>query len=196
MIAIIDYGMGNLRSVQKAFEFINQKSIITSDKKIISKADKIVLPGVGAFEQAIERIKSFGLDKVIYEQIERRRPFLGICLGMQLLFNSSYEGGKHNGLGILDGDIIKFQGNFKIPHVGWNDIEIKKRKLFGDLQNPMVYFTHSYFAMVNDDTSGICTYENVEFCASIEKNNIFATQFHPEKSGDIGLEILRNFVKR
>lgn len=196
MIAIIDYGMGNLRSVQKAFEFIGQESIITTDKKVIKDADRIVLPGVGAFKQAIDRLKRKELDSLIYEQIDSGKPFLGICLGMQLLYQNSYEDGKHKGLGIIKGDVVKFVGNYKIPHIGWNNLEISKNDLYKGIDNPIVYFVHSYYASVNEDTASVCNYADVTFTASIQKDNLFATQFHPEKSGDIGLNILKNFVKR
>lgn len=196
MIAIIDYGMGNLRSVQKAFEYIGQKSIITTDKKQIQSADKVVLPGVGAFAQAIHRLKEKKLDNIIYDQIQAGKPFLGICLGMQLLYENSYEEGTHKGLGIIKGDIIKFSGQYKIPHIGWNDLQIKKDTLFKNIDKPMVYFVHSYYAEINEDTASSCLYADKQFSASIEKNNIFATQFHPEKSGDVGIYILKNFVKR
>lgn len=196
MIAVIDYGMGNLRSVQKAFEFISQQSIVTTDKKIIKNAERVVLPGVGAFEQAIARLKDNGLDKTILEVIESGKPFLGICLGMQLLYERSFEDGVHKGLGIIKGDIKKFSGNYKIPHIGWNTLEIKKHGLFKEMVSPSVYFVHSYYAPIGENTASVCKYAGIEFSASIEKDNVFATQFHPEKSGDIGLEILRNFVGR
>jgi glutamine amidotransferase len=196
MIAVIDYGMGNLRSVQKAFEFISEQSIITADKEVIKSAEMVVLPGVGAFEQAIARLNDSGLDKTILEVTENGKPFLGICLGMQLLYERSFEDGIHKGLGIIKGDIRKFSGEYKIPHIGWNSLEIKKDRLFGEMSSPSVYFVHSYFAEVGESTASICRYGGVEFSASIEKENIFATQFHPEKSGDVGLEILRNFVRR
>lgn len=196
MIAIIDYGMGNLRSVQKAFEFISQQSIITTDKQIIKDAERVVLPGVGAFEQAIARLKDSGLDKTIREVIDGGKPFLGICLGMQLLYERSYEDGIHNGLGVIKGGIKKFSGGYKIPHIGWNTLEIKKDGLFPNMSCPSVYFVHSYFADIGENTASVCNYAGVDFTASIEKNNIFATQFHPEKSGDEGLEILINFVRR
>lgn len=196
MIAIVDYGMGNLRSVQKAFEFINQKSIITTDENIIRKSEKIVLPGVGAFKQAIDRLKSKKLDSLICQQIESGKLFLGICLGMQLLYENSFEDGKHKGLGIIKGDIEKFTGNYKIPHIGWNNLQIKKKVLFENLNNPIVYFVHSYYAPISEETASTCTYADTTFTASIQKENVFATQFHPEKSGDTGLTILKNFVKR
>lgn len=196
MIAVIDYGMGNLRSVQKAFEFISQASIITTDKQKIKNAERVVLPGVGAFEQAIARLKDSGLDKTILEVIESGKPFLGICLGMQLLYERSFEDGVHKGLGIIKGDIKKFSGNYKIPHIGWNTLEIKKDGLFKEMVSPSVYFVHSYYAPIEQNTASVCNYAGVDFTASIEKGNIFATQFHPEKSGDVGLEILRNFVGR
>ena len=195
MIAIIDYGMGNLRSVQKAFEFIGEEAIITTDIAKIEDASNIVLPGVGAFQQAIQSIEILKLNETIFKQLRKGKPFLGICLGMQMLFEKSYEDGEHKGMGILKGNIKKFEGNYKIPHIGWNNLEIKKNTLFKNIENPMVYFVHSYYAPIIEDTSSICNYGGMDFTASIENDNIFATQFHPEKSGNIGLQILRNFVK-
>ncbi|MDD4316771.1 MAG: imidazole glycerol phosphate synthase subunit HisH [Clostridia bacterium] len=196
MLAIIDYGMGNLRSVQKAFEFIGQQSIITTDKQIIKNAERVVLPGVGAFSQAIARLKDSGLDKIILDAAFSGKPFLGICLGMQLLYETSFEDGKHKGLGIIKGEIKKFTGAYKIPHIGWNSLSITKDGLFGGIASPSVYFVHSYYADVSEDTASVCNYADKDFSASIEKGNVFAAQFHPEKSGDTGLEILRNFVRR
>lgn len=194
---IIDYGMGNLRSVQKAFEFIGENAIITSDLDIINAANRLILPGVGAFCQAMERLKKTGIDKAVVRAIEDKKPFLGICLGMQMLYEKSYEDGEYQGLGIVEGEIKKFTGNFKIPHMGWNNLEAKKTALYSGLgAHPMVYFVHSYFAPLNDYTGATCSYANETFTASIEKDNIFATQFHPEKSGSVGLEILKNFMKK
>lgn len=195
MIAIIDYGMGNLRSVQKAFEFIGFDAVITEDKEVISNADKVVLPGVGAFADAIKTIKAKNIDDVIYETVSKGKPFLGICLGMHLMFDLSYENGEYKGLGILPGTIKRLPENLKVPHMGWNSLDIKmKSPLFNGLNDePYVYFVHSYYLETNADIVSATTYYGKDIQVAVQKDNIFAAQFHPEKSGDIGLKILENF---
>ena len=195
MIAIIDYGMGNLRSVQKAFEYLGNKAVITQQPSEIQKADKVVLPGVGAFRDAMQKKKKKGIDKVLYDVVEQKKPLLGICLGMQMFFEKSYEYGEHKGLGILQGEIVKLPENVKIPHMGWNSLNIKKKSpLFEGLsEEPYVYFVHSYHLNTEADIVSATTYYGKEIQVAAQKENVFALQFHPEKSGDVGLNILQNF---
>ncbi|MBQ2752696.1 MAG: imidazole glycerol phosphate synthase subunit HisH [Firmicutes bacterium] len=195
MIAIIDYGMGNLRSVQKAFEFIGHEAVITDDPDVILKADKVVLPGVGAFSDAIKTIKEKKLDKAIYEAVESGKPFLGICLGMQLIFDKSYENGEFEGLGIIPGKVVRLPENVKIPHIGWNNLNIKMRNpLFEGLgESPYVYFVHSYYLETDAPVVSATTDYGKEIQVAVQKGNVFALQFHPEKSGSTGLRILENF---
>ena len=195
MIAVIDYGMGNLRSVQKAFEYLGYKAVITQQPSEIQKADKVVLPGVGAFRDAMQTIKQKGIDKVLYDVVEQKKPLLGICLGMQMFFEKSYEYGEHKGLGILQGEIVKLPEGVKIPHMGWNSLNIKKKNpLFEGLsQEPYVYFVHSYHLNTEADIVSATTYYGKEIQVAAQKENVFALQFHPEKSGDVGLNILQNF---
>ncbi len=195
MIAVIDYGMGNLRSVQKAFEYLGYKAVITQQPSEIQKADKVVLPGVGAFKDAMQTIKQKGIDKVLYDVVEQKKPLLGICLGMQMFFEKSYEYGEHKGLAILQGEIVKLPEGVKIPHMGWNSLNIKKKNpLFEGLsQEPYVYFVHSYHLNTEADIVSATTYYGKEIQVAAQKENVFALQFHPEKSGDVGLNILQNF---
>ncbi|HLF86722.1 MAG TPA: imidazole glycerol phosphate synthase subunit HisH [Nitrospiria bacterium] len=220
MIAIIDYGMGNLRSVQKGFEqlglarrwfyklkeafgFVGHKAVITRDKKVIANADKIVLPGVGAFPDCMKNLDDLGLIEPIIKGIRSGKPFLGICLGMQLLFTESDEFGIHKGLDLIKGRVIKFPEGLssngtrlKIPHMGWNGIRMKKKTpvLDGIPDGSYLYFVHSYY-VVPEDKEIIATTTDYggEFVSSIWKDNIFACQFHPEKSQKAGLDILKNF---
>ena len=195
MIAIIDYGMGNLRSVQKAFEYLGNHAVITDDVSVIQKADKVVLPGVGAFQDAMKTITQKGIDKVLYDIVDSKKPLLGICLGMQMFFDKSYEYGEHKGLGILQGEIKLLPNTVKIPHMGWNSLYIQKRSpLFEGLpEQPYVYFVHSYHLETNADIVSATTYYCKQIQVAAQKENVFALQFHPEKSGDIGLKILENF---
>ncbi len=195
MIGIIDYGMGNLKSVQKAFEFLGFKTQITNDFRDFKKFDKIVLPGVGAFADAIKTIRNMEFDKSMKEEIEKGKPFLGICLGMQLIFDKSYENGEYEGLGFISGVIKRLPNNVKIPHIGWNNLEILKREpLFESIGNsPYVYFVHSYYLETDESVVSAVTEYGKKIQVGVQKDNIFALQFHPEKSGDIGLKILENF---
>lgn len=196
MIAIIDYKAGNLFSVKNAFDKLNIPSVITSDIDVIKKSDKLLLPGVGSFQNAINNLTMLNLKNVIIDEINNGKLFFGICLGMQLLFNSSEEFGFCEGLKILDGKIIHFNDTgLKIPHMGWNSItNCNNTKLFNDLENEYVYFVHSYHLVTtNTDYKQIKTNYGYDFCSAIEYKNIFATQFHPEKSGDIGFKILKRF---
>ena len=199
MIAIIDYGAGNLQSVKKAFDFIGAESVITNDPEVILSADKILLPGVGSFGDAMDSMEKNGLVETVKECALSGKPFLGICLGLQLLFEESEESPGVKGLGIFKGKIKKFSSDMglKIPHIGWNSLEIKQKDtLFKDIpENAYVYFVHSYYLHAEDEND-IATVTNygIDFHSAVGKNNIFATQFHPEKSGDVGLQILRNFA--
>ncbi len=199
MIAIIDYGAGNIRSVEKAFKFIGEDVVLTSDRDVLMAADKVVLPGVGAFGDAMEKLTSKGLDEVIRKVVEKGTPLLGVCLGLQLLFEESEEAPGVKGLGILKGKIIKFpeKEGFKVPQIGWNSLNVKPgTKLFKGLpDHPYVYFVHSYYLHTPEDiVAAGCNYI-LDFHAAVEKDNIYACQFHPEKSGDVGLTILKNFAK-
>jgi imidazole glycerol-phosphate synthase subunit HisH len=202
MIAIIDYEVGNLRSVEKALQFVGGDPVVTSNINIIEKAEALVLPGVGAFEEAMKKIKRSGTVEVIKAAINQNKPFLGICLGMQLLFDYSEEGnGNIPGLGILSGSVKKFPGDMglKIPHMGWNCIKQKtKSNLFdGIVEKDYFYFVHSYYIESTDkQLVAATTNYGIEFDAAICKGKVFATQFHPEKSGDAGLRLLKNFVKQ
>lgn len=200
MIAIIDYGVGNLRSVEKAFQFIGCKAIITSDAKTVSRADGIVLPGVGAFSDAMENLRNAGMVDLVKGAIAADKPFLGICLGMQLLFDYSEEGGgRADGLGIFKGAIRQLPQDtgLKVPHMGWNSLKTKEAcPLFNDLKaNPYVYFVHSFYLEAENRQLVAATAEyGVRIDAAIARGNVFATQFHPEKSGSIGLDMLRNWA--
>lgn len=197
MISIIDYGMGNLRSVQKVLEYIGEKAVITNDKDIIMKSSGIIVPGVGAFPDAMENLKNTGMDKVIINAAKENKPLLGICLGMQLFFESSDEGTLNSGLGILKGKVTKIEADVKIPHMGWNSLNIKNMSpiLKGTTEGSFVYFVHSYYVSIIDSRSlnAACSY-GVQIPAVISSNNIFGVQFHPEKSGETGINMLRNFA--
>lgn len=196
MIAIIDYGMGNLRSVQKAFEKVGAEAVVTQDAAAIKGAAKVVLPGVGAIAPAMEKLQSLGLVPVLKEVIQSGKPFLGICLGLQLLFEKSNEGGLVPGLGILGGTVERFT-SLKVPHMGWNQLKIKKNcPLLKDVpEGSDVYFCHSYFVKPTDATiSATITDYGLDFTSSIAKGNIYGVQFHPEKSQAVGLSILKNFT--
>jgi imidazole glycerol-phosphate synthase subunit HisH len=195
-VAIVDYGMGNLRSVQKAFEFIGIDAEITADAAVLGHAAGAVLPGVGAFADCMQNLASTGLIPPIKAFAASGRPFLGICLGLQLLFDSSLEGGLFAGLGMLGGQVVPLPRDRKVPHMGWNSLDIlHPDPLFKGLpQKSYVYFVHSYHAVPQDRGILSATAEyGIEVTAAVQSGNIFATQFHPEKSGDIGLQILRNF---
>lgn len=200
MIAIIDYDAGNLRSVEKAINYVGEQTIITSDKDIITSADKVILPGVGSFGDAMEKLKSHKLINTIYDVVDKNIPFLGICLGLQLLFEESEETPNVAGLGILKGKIKKIPSidNIKIPHMGWNSLDIKQgAKLFKGMSNKeYVYFVHSYYLQADDENIVAATTEyGTHIHASVEQGNVFACQFHPEKSSNVGLQILKNFVE-
>ncbi len=199
MIAIIDYDSGNIRSVEKALDFLGEKSVLTRDEKEILNADKVILPGVGAFKDAMDHLEKYELCEVIKKAVALNKPILGICLGLQLLFEESEESPNVAGLGILKGKVkrIPDKDDMKIPHIGWNSLQIDTSgRLFKDLPSePYVYFVHSYYLEAEDkNIVKAKTYYNCSIDASVESNNIFACQFHPEKSGKVGLKILKNFA--
>jgi len=198
-IVIVDYGMGNLRSVQKAFEKVGHAAVVTDDADVVAKAGKIVLPGVGAFEDCMSELRRQKLVRPVLAAIDAGKPFLGICLGLQMLFDVSYENGRHEGLGVLRGDVVRFDlpRDYSIPHMGWNQVEFTRRPpvLDGVNSGTYVYFVHSYY-VVPEDAGVVATTTDygVPFCSMIWRDNLFATQFHPEKSQSDGLNILRNFA--
>ena len=200
MIAVIDYDAGNIKSVEKALLFLGQEAIVTGASKEILAADKVILPGVGAFGDAMDTIRSRGLDHVIRQVVDNGTPFLGICLGLQLLFERSDEAPGVEGLGILGGEILRIpdQEGMKIPHMGWNSLHLENNgRLFRDIEeNAYVYFVHSYYLKAKDESIVKASAEyGIHIHASVEKGNVFACQFHPEKSSDVGLHILKNFVE-
>jgi imidazole glycerol-phosphate synthase subunit HisH len=197
---IVDYGMANLRSVQKAFEKFGHAPEISGDPNVVAAADKVVLPGVGAFRDASARLREVGLVQPLTEHVRRGKPFLGICLGLQLLFTKSYEDGEHHGLDLFPGEVVRFGDvpGLKVPHMGWNQLRIKKpAPVLRDVPDGgAVYFVHSYYPVPKD--SGIVATETdypAPFCSAVWCDNVFATQFHPEKSQRVGLTMLRNFAE-
>jgi len=198
-IIIVDYGMANLRSVQKAFEKFGAQAEISGDPQRLAEADKLVLPGVGAFRDAIARLREVGLDQPIRAHVQSGKPFFGICLGLQLLFTTSYEDGVYSGLDLFPGDVVRFpeHSGLKVPHMGWNQLRIKKPAphLGGLPAEPAVYFVHSYY-VVPKDMRIVATETDypTPFTSAIWHENVFATQFHPEKSQKVGLTMLRNFI--
>ncbi len=198
MIAIIDYGMGNLRSVQKALEKVGAQAQITQNPDEIKKAQKVVLPGVGAMQPAMQKLKELKLMDPIKESIALGKPFLGICLGLQLFFEKGYEGGEVEGIGIFRGTVERFS-SLKVPHMGWNQIKIERpatRLLAGCENESHFYFCHSYFVRPKDPSVVAATTDyGVSFACAVEQNNIFGVQFHPEKSQSIGLKVLKNFIQ-
>ena len=200
MTAIIDYDAGNIKSVEKALLFLGENACVTREKEKILGADKVILPGVGSFGRAMEKIRSYGLEDVIKETIDKGTPFLGICLGLQLLFERSEESAGVKGLGILKGEILRIpeKDGGKVPQIGWNSLRYPNRgRLFeGILEDSYVYFVHSYYLKAEEEGIVTATTEyNTLIHASVEKDNVFACQFHPEKSSIVGLGILRNFIQ-
>ncbi len=200
MIAIVDYDAGNIKSVEKALHFLGREALVTGDSEEILRADKVILPGVGAFGDAMDTIRGRGLDKVLRKVAENGTPFLGICLGLQLLFERSDEAPGAEGLGILKGEILRIpeKEGLKIPHMGWNSLHLENNgRLFrGIEENAYVYFVHSYYLKAGHESIVKASTEyGVHIHASVEKDNVFACQFHPEKSSDVGLHILKNFVE-
>lgn len=200
MISILDYDAGNIKSVEKALTYLGEEAIITRDRDVILASDKVILPGVGSFGDAMDKLRSYKLDQVIYDVVDANKPFLGICLGLQLLFKTSEESPKATGLGILDGEILRIpdQEGLKIPQIGWNSLDITPgAKLFAGIKekNPYVYFVHSYYLRAKNEEDVAATTEySTHIHASVEHGNVFACQFHPEKSSEVGLQILKNFI--
>jgi glutamine amidotransferase len=200
MIAIIDYEMGNLRSVQKAFERVGHTAKITSDPAVLADAEKIVLPGVGAFRDAIAALRERKLVEPIRKSVEGGKPFLGICLGLQLLFDKSYEGGEYEGLGVVPGTVVRFDVpvGFKVPHMGWNQLEFRQRPpVFNGIEDGAhFYFVHSYYVVPREESAVASVTEySRPFCSSIHRGNLTAVQFHPEKSQAAGLKLIKNFAE-
>ena len=201
MIAIVDYGVGNLFSLKCSLQAIGAEVTVTGDAQQLKKADKLILPGVGAFEDAAKKLRDTGLDTVIKEEAARGKPILGICLGMQLLFEKSYEYGEHPGLGLIPGSVVPMEGRLpkelKIPHIGWNALRMKKSSpLFRYIgESDCVYFVHSYFAAHCEDFVIADTEYGQWLTAAVQRENVFGCQFHPEKSGTVGLNILRAFAE-
>ncbi len=198
-IAIVDYGMGNLHSVSKAVERLGYETLISSDESEILAADGVILPGVGAFGDAMEHLRMSSLDKTVQKVAAGNQPLLGICLGMQLLFSSSEEHGNHEGLGILPGSVVRFTGeDYKVPHMGWNKLQYREEgsPLFAGLVEGYVYFVHSYHVLpeVKTDLLATTDYGN-DVTAIVGRDSVFGMQFHPEKSGELGMNLLRNFLK-
>lgn len=201
MIAVIDYGVGNLFSLTSSLRAIGAESVVTGDADVIRQADKILLPGVGAFEDAKRKLSESGLDKLIISEVKAGKKILGICLGMQMLFERSFEYGEHEGLGLLKGSVVSMDGvipmELKIPHIGWNSLHIvKEHPIFKYVkENDYVYFVHSYFASGCDDSLLASTEYGAQLTAAVALGNVSGTQFHPEKSGDVGLSILKAFAE-
>ncbi len=200
MIVVVDYGVGNLFSLTSSLKAVNADVVVSGDKSVVESADKIILPGVGAFGDALKKLKESGLDEVVKKRASEGVPLLGICLGMQLLFEKSYEFGEFEGLGLIKGEIVPLKGEIdsalKIPHIGWNALKIVQKGGILKYVNEgdHVYFVHSFYARVNNSTSSYTEY-GTSVTASVSKGNVFGCQFHPEKSGEVGLKILKAFCE-
>lgn len=204
MIAIVDYGVGNIFSLYKAFEYIGIDAVLTSDPQIIAKADKIILPGVGAFGDAAQKLRESGLAEVVIEQAKAGKPLLGICLGMQMLFEKSYEYGEHAGLGLIKGSVVTMEGvvptGYKVPHIGWNGLHFPKDKEKSPIfkyieEGECVYFVHTYYGKDCEESVIATTEYGAELTAAVQSGNVYGCQFHPEKSGDAGMKILKAFCE-
>ena len=201
MIAIVDYGVGNLFSLKSSFAAIGAEVVVTADEQVLKEADKIILPGVGAFEDAANKLRQTGLDRVLIELAVQGKPLMGICLGMQMLFEKSYEFGEHEGLGLIPGAVSPIRDvipqDYKIPHIGWNALHFQKESpLFSNIvEGDCVYFVHSFYAADCDDYVIATSEYGAELTAAVQKGNVFGCQFHPEKSGTVGLAILKAFAE-
>ena len=197
MVGIIDYGVGNLFSLQSSFHCIGEEAFVSGDPEALAKAPRLVLPGVGAFGDAAKKLRLSGLDGFVRNQAAEGKPLLGICLGMQLLFEKSFEYGEHEGLGLLRGQVVPMEGRLpaelKIPHMGWNRLEVRGGRLLREAEGKYVYFVHSFFAEGCEASLAAVTEYGIPITAAVERDNIFGCQFHPEKSGNVGLSILRSF---
>ena len=197
MVGIIDYGVGNLFSLCSSFKAIGEEAFVSGDPEKLRQADRLVLPGVGAFEDAANKLRQTGMADFVREQAAAGKPLLGICLGMQLLFEKSYEYGEHEGLGLLKGAVVgmegRIPGDLKIPHMGWNRLEVKSGRLLQNVDGQYVYFVHSFYASGCEDSLAALTEYGIPITAAVEQGSIFGCQFHPEKSGNVGLSILRTF---
>lgn len=194
MVGIVDYGMGNLRSVQKAFEYIGEKAVISGDKAVLDTCERLVLPGVGSFGQGMEELQKRGLDVYLKERANHT-VILGICLGMQFLLSKSYEDGEHEGLDFARGQVVKFTKG-KIPQIGWNSVHSLKGPLFDGIEEGSdFYFVHSYHADTSDEFAISKTDYYVEYASAVQSGNVYGVQFHPEKSGSVGIQLLKNFLK-
>lgn len=199
MISIIDYGVGNLFSLCSSCKAIGEEAFVSGDASELVKADRLILPGVGAFEDAAKKLRDTGMAEFVRQQAAEGKPLLGICLGMQLLFEQSYEYGCHEGLGLLKGQVVPMEGKLppelKIPHMGWNALDVKGGTLLDGLTGQYVYFVHSFYAENCADSLSAVTEYGIPITAAVEKGNIYGCQFHPEKSGNVGLGILRKFAE-
>ena len=202
MIAIIDYGVGNLFSLTSSFAFLGEEVVVTSDEAVIAAADRVILPGVGAFEDAARKLRESGMDKIVIREVKAGKPLLGICLGMQMLFEKSFEYGEHEGLGLIKGSIRAIRDvipeDYKVPHIGWNSLSFGKEKspLFKYLnEGDYVYFVHSFYGADCEESVIATTEYGATLTAAVADGNVFGTQFHPEKSGEVGLDILRAFCE-
>lgn len=202
MVGIIDYGVGNLFSLQSSFAAIGQETVVSAEADILRQADRLILPGVGAFEDAARKLRQSGLDKLVYEQVEQGKPLMGICLGMQMLFEESHEYGCYKGLGLLKGSVVPMEGvipaDLKIPHIGWNALQFLKPDcpLFVNIrEGDFVYFVHSFYASGCEDSLAAVTDYGMPITAVVAKDNVYGCQFHPEKSGKVGLAILKAFCE-
>ncbi len=199
MVGIIDYGVGNLFSLKSSFQAIGQEAFVSGDPEELEKADRLVLPGVGAFEDAAKKLRDTGMAEFVRAQAAQGKPLLGICLGMQMLFEKSFEYGEHEGLGLLKGQVISMEGlipaELKIPHMGWNKLEVKQGKLLQDVDGEYVYFVHSFFADNCQDSLAAQTEYGMPITAAVEQGSVYGCQFHPEKSGKVGLSILQKFCE-
>ena len=197
MVGIIDYGVGILFSVCSSFKAIGEEAFVSGDPEKLRQADRLVLPGVGAFEDAANKLRQTGMADFVREQAAAGKPLLGICLGMQLLFEKSFEYGEHEGLGLLKGQVVgmegRIPGDLKIPHMGWNRLEVKSGRLLQNVDGQYVYFVHSFYASGCEDSLAALTEYGIPITAAVEQGSIFGCQFHPEKSGNVGLSILRTF---
>lgn len=200
MIAIVDYGVGNLFSLKSSLAAIGADAVVTADREEIARAEKVILPGVGAFADAVEKLRSTGLDRVLKRETEKGKPLLGICLGMQMLFDRSFEYGEHEGLGLISGSVCSIAeaipASYKIPHIGWNALHFKKQSpLFRYVsEGDFVYFVHSYYAAGCVENTVATAEYGAELTAAVQRKNVLGCQFHPEKSGSVGLNILRAFA--